>query len=78
MTYTQAQIQSIISRMSPVQVRRMLRDVIDNMTERNSDEEIAKFVLQQLDGDALDVVSAYADFSVKGELRFPPTKLRRA
>jgi hypothetical protein len=61
MTHTQAQIQSIIARMSPAQVRVMLRDIIDNMTERNSDEEIAKFVVNQLDGDALDVVTAYAD-----------------
>jgi hypothetical protein len=55
------QIRRIVAGMSPVQVRRMLRDVIDNMTERNSDEEIARFVVAQLDGDALEVITAYAD-----------------
>lgn len=56
-------LDTIIGTMSPAQRKQMLRDIIQNMIERNDGEEIARFVSAQLDGDAIEVASAYAQIS---------------
>lgn len=38
----------------------MLRDVIQNMAERNSAEEIAAFLNAQIGGDDIEIAKAYA------------------
>jgi hypothetical protein len=53
-------VENIIETMTAKQKREMLRDVIQNMAERNDNEEIAKFIINQLGGDAVEVAYSYA------------------
>jgi hypothetical protein len=46
--------------MTPKQRRQMLHDVIDNMHERDDADEIVKFLISQLNGDAEYVITSYA------------------
>lgn len=52
---------TIMHGMTADQRRKMLRDILQNMIERNDCEEIAWFVSAQVDGDAVFVASAYAE-----------------
>jgi hypothetical protein len=38
----------------------MLADVIQNMRERNDDDEIVRFLIDQLGGDTEEIIKAYA------------------
>ena len=57
MTYD---VQNILETMTQKQKSELLKDIIQNMAERNSNEEIAKFIVNQLDGDAEQVTYSYA------------------
>lgn len=53
-------VQNMLETMTSAQKSTLLRDVIQNMAERNDNEEIAKFLVAQLGGDAEEVAYNYA------------------
>lgn len=59
MAKSNVNVVSTLKSMTRAQKMTMLRDVIQNMAERNDCEEIAKFLDRQLGGDCLDVVHSY-------------------
>jgi len=54
------EVMRLVRQMSHKQRLEMLRDVIQNMAERNSAEEIAAFLNAQLGGDDIEVANAYS------------------
>ncbi len=65
-----AQIQTAIEKLTKQQRKLLLHDIIQNMAERNDAEEIASFVLRQLDGDAPEVVASYGNASLADRCEF--------
>jgi hypothetical protein len=55
----------VIQTMKRHQKKAMLQDAIMNMVERNDTYEIARFIDQQFDGDAMQVVTDYAESKSK-------------
>jgi hypothetical protein len=54
-------VEDVVKGMSGAQRMKMLRDVVACMNERCDTEEIAEFLIKQLDGDALEIAEAYAE-----------------
>lgn len=53
-------IQNMLETMTRAQKLEMMRDVIQNMVDRANNEEMAKFLDEQLGGDAEQVAYSYA------------------
>lgn len=54
------QVMRLVRTMTKRQRLTMLRDVVQNMAERNNAEEIAAFLNAQCGGDDRDIATAYA------------------